>query len=169
MSAVIDYLRDEHKSISKVLFQLLPLVQQPSSSPEQKVLIVSQLNEKLMQLDALIGGSHHLVEELMMQKLAEKELPEASQQLVDNMLSDHEMLDVFSELLLVRIAEYLADDNKKAVLIRAVNQYVKQHIQHINREQMQLFKLCLAKLSEEDWQVLNDVYPVALASNSVAN
>ena len=161
MSLVIDCLREEHKAISRVLFQLLPLVQQVSSSPQQKVLIVNQLKEKLMQLDVLIGGAHHWVEEVMMQRLAQKSLAQASQQLVNNMLADHEMLDVFSELLMLRISEYLADDNKKAALIRAVNQYVKQHIQHINREQMQLFKLCEDNLDAEDWQMLNAIYPVA--------
>lgn len=160
MAAVTDFLRGEHKDISRVLFQLLPLIQQPCDNDTQKRIVINQLEEKLMQLDVLIGGAHHLVEELMMQKLAAKELDKASQQLVDNMLSDHELLDVFSELLLLRIEEYLSDSGKKAVLIRGVNQYVKHHIQHINREQVQLFKLCESKLSTDDWQALVDVYPL---------
>ncbi|NRB38322.1 MAG: hypothetical protein HRU20_07600 [Pseudomonadales bacterium] len=136
MAAVITCQRGEHKDISQLLFQLLSLAQQSCNNDRKKRLVINQLNEKLVQLDVLIAGAHHLVEELMQSP------DEVSQQLVDNMLGDHEMLDVFSELLLVRIQEYLLDDGKKTVMMSAVNHYVKQHIQYINREQTQLFKLC---------------------------
>lgn len=160
MSAVISSLRDEHKTISRILFQLLPLAQRPCDSDEKKRLVVNQIKEKLMQLEALIGGPHHLVEELMMQKLADIPLSVDSQKLVANMLADHDLLEVFSELLMLRIEEYLVQDDKKAVLIRAVNQYVKHYIQHISREQSQLFKLCEDQLSSDDWSELSQVYPV---------
>lgn len=160
MTAVISQLRSDHKEICQVLFQLLPLAQQPCSSDEQRQLVINQLREKLMHLDRLIGGAHHLVEEMMMRQLCDKSLDESHKQLVDNMLADHELLDVFSELLMIRIDEYVADGAKKAVMIRAVNQYVKHYIQHISREQTQLFGLCEQKLQPEDWLILNDVYPV---------
>lgn len=158
MTKVIEGLRCQHKAISKVLLQLLPMTQQTTFGQRQKQLVIDDIRYKLVELDALIGGSHHRVEELMMQRLMEKDLQVADKKLVSNMLTDHDLLEVFSELLIVRLQAYVVDDGKKASFIQAMNQFVRHYIQHLHREQTQLFELCENSLIESDWMALNAVY-----------
>jgi hemerythrin-like domain-containing protein len=165
MDFILSELKKDHKYMLKLLYQL-----------DQQVKALGGLNNTPLDMDLLLeivdyikrfpDFVHHKVEEEMFSYLADKDLEKTEQALVNKVVDEHPMLDALSELLELRISEYLADNSKKVPLIRVADMFVQQQIKHIECEQVHVFVLCQKYLRKKDWKHLQKTAEKAAADQN---
>lgn len=156
MSDFIDGLKEDHRYMIKLLYQL-----------EQQIKSMSGLTCQALNLDMLLEIvdyikqypeiCHHPIEEKMFDMLKQKPMGFTDNALIEKVIDEHVMLDVLAELLEIKIGECLAERCSQSSLLRTGKMFHQQQLKHIECEQNYIFPLCKKYFDVADWQLVQTI------------
>ena len=152
MNLIIEQLHHDHKQLVRILYHL-----------ERELKAFNGLLKEAANMETILDILdyiqvypeiwHHPTEDVIYEMLLQKDIP--SPELLADALEEHAILELLTENLQANINAAVTDqDFSPARFIKSTTVFINRQLQHMEREQKNLFPLAEKYLDKSDWDVI---------------
>ena len=157
MFTIVDQLHTDHKQLVRVLYHL-----------EREIKALCGIDGDLLNLESIVNALdyiqvfpeiwHHPAEDIIYKVLREKNLIDGDT--INAIIDEHSVLEALTVHLHQLFEQVVREGGSEGVsrmrlkLLKAVGDYVRRQLRHMDREQELLFPMIEQYLKSEDWDLI---------------